>query len=423
MNKTHLMMAALLVTSFSLGACSKKNDAGSTPDKTEKTPEKTPEATPPKEAPKAFNPQRDAEVTAGLKSVVDNCDTKFTWGRKCKAEEQKKFGELLRKKRLDALDTLIAVSLDTKQDAKIRQLAAYSLDYYMTSPLNDVKKGKYKITEATADALIKGVQTEAPTRENGIARYFIKSAVHTNNLLKRYDKVKALIDGVDAKKGSDYQTIKSKGIANVMTYGRMAQFDLVKKYADSDNSRMQRAAFRAPRNMYKHTDDEDQKICPWAEKYLSKDDKATDAGPARILLRCKDRAKYSVMLVEEAKKRGKAGTFGRPFVFAFRELCSRGFFGMGTKTDDATCARVRKLLLVAANSKKLDDSNRALALGSIAYQWRNEESLKLMKKYLKHPNEKLAKTAKREIEMLTKSIKRRKEFEKKKKAMKSKIKN
>lgn len=413
------MIVVAISASLVLSACGKKKDkapdnennksgATSTPPKTD---------TKPKEEPKkaAFSPTMDKDVVAALDAVIANCDTKYTYGRECKGDEQKKLDKLMRDKRLNALDTLIALVLDTSKDNKLRQLAAYELDYHMKYAVSDIEKGKFKANEATADALIKAATSEEPSRENKISRYFITTAVHYNNLLKRYDKVKELVNGIDAKKSSDHKWVKYYGVENVMKYGRMNQFDLVKKYAEDSETQMQRAAFKAPRNMYKWTDTEDKDICTWAEGYLSKDDKAIDAGPTWVLLKCKDRAKYGPMILEEAKKRGKAGTFARPFTFAFRELCSRSFFGSKTKTDEETCKRSKKLLLIVTNDEKIKDFERAMALGSIAYQWRDEESLKLMKKYSKHKNKEIAKMATREVDMLEKWLKKKKPAAKKKK--------
>lgn len=184
MKKSQLTVLLMLAISSSLvlGACKKKKEE--TPQPTNN--DKGASATPPKEeTPKKaeFSPTKDAEVVTALQAVLDNCDTKYVYGRECKADEQKNLDKLMRKKRLDALDTLLALVLDEKSDMKLRKLAAYELDYHMKHSVSDIASGKKKANEATGDALLKAVSIQEPSRENRIPQYLMPTAVHYNNLL------------------------------------------------------------------------------------------------------------------------------------------------------------------------------------------------------------------------------------------------
>ena len=69
--------------------------------------------------------------------------------------------------------------------------------------------------------------------------------------------------------------------------------------------------------------------------------------------------------------------------------------------------RARQLLLDAADNAQLPKNERVVALSAIAYQWRDEESLKIMQRYAKSKDEDLAKMAQNETRMLNRWIAKR----------------
>lgn len=415
MRSHKLLLCAVLGLGLSLGACKKKTDevVDAEPQaETTKPEDGTPkEDGAAKEEPakedKGFSVEKDAEVIAAIDAVIKNCkEVKYKRGNECPDKEQEKYDQLLYKKGPAALDTIIAIFVDKSQSPQHRQLAAHALNGPLQGAFGKIAKGQGEANVAAFEALSKAVQEEDPSDSEKLAIATVTSAVHLGNLAKKFDEVRTFINSFDPAKGNDHMWIRYHAVDRAMTYGRMELFELVKSHAEHENTNLQRAAFAAPRNMPDWSDEEDTTICTWAEGFISKEDKAWNAGPTWVLLRCKDREKYANMIIEEAKKRGKDGTFARPFIFAFRELCSRGFFGSGTKTSDEQCARAKKLLLIATDDEKLPEFERAMALSSIAYQWRDEESLKLMKKYTKHKNAEIAKMAKQEVEMLEKWLKK-----------------
>lgn len=434
MKKAHvLMMCALFGLTLGASACKKKTDEvvdaeATTPEATTNnaTPEdgsaKTEE--PKKEDSAEFKVERDAEVMAAIDAIIKNCkEVKYKRGNECPNKEQEAYDQLLYKKGPAAIDTIVSVFADKSASPQQRQLAAHALNGPLQSAYGKIAKGTGEANPATFAALAKAVQEEDPSDSEKLAIATVTSAVHLGNLAKKYDEVRDFIKSFDPAKNNDTMWVRYHAIERAMTYGRMEMFELVKEHADHENANLQRASFSSPRNMYDWTDEEDAAICPWAEGYLSKDDKAWSAGPTWVLLKCKDREKYANLIIEEAKTRGKDKTFARPFIFAFRELCSRGFFGSGTKTSDEQCARAKKLLLIATDDEKLPDFERAMALSSIAYQWRDEESLKLMQKYTKNKNPEIAKMAKQEVDMLEKWLKKKPSGGDTKKAPAKKTKN
>lgn len=368
----------------------------------QKQPIKPTKATTAKTSAETIDIKQDEAIVAAMRAVVTKCKAiKQHRGRQCPNNEQKNYEAMVAQRGVEAFDTLVSI-FATSTVPQMRQLAAHGLGHTMIPAF-----GTGKLSLQTAMILKSAVLKEDPQDKQRLAMATVKAAVHALNVTKQYAQVKALDDAIDASKSRDHMWLKYHIIENAMLHGRLKQFDLIQTYAKSTNTSLQRAAFHAPRRMQGWTQEEEAQICPWAKQYLSKTDKDWNAGPTWLLLKCKDRQTYAKAIVDEAAHRIKARTFARPFTFAFRELCARRSLGPKNYNTDPQCKRARQLLLDAADNAQLPKNERVVALSAIAYQWRDEESLKIMQRYAKSKDEDLAKMAQNETRMLNRWIAKR----------------
>lgn len=389
---------------LALTACDKKDATETQTTETEtsettgtKTPEvpKEADATPdkPKEEKAEAKLEVDEEFMAALEAVVANCTefTKSGWASKCKAEEPKKLDDLLRKKNEAVFETLVAAL--AKEDIKLKQLAAkklYTTGQYHVPRL--AKSGKLR-PEAAAQlaALVLGHDEVA----TNIARESIRAAVLATAATDQHELANKLVTKYKSSGNQAEGWAHANALEVSMRYGRMRMFDIVKASAASERSDIRRAAFGAPRRMQEWTAEEDKTLCAWAKTHIGTVGQADD-GPGRVLLKCKDSKGSRTALLEEFKKRGKAGTLKQPFTFLLYELCQPNSFKEDRRLPEI-CKRTRKLATTMLRDKKLGTYERLDAMRTLSQRWPDATSIKLITKFSKNKEERIAKEADKQI--------------------------
>jgi hypothetical protein len=303
-----------------------------------------------------------------------------------KAENRKLANQFVsnQKPRAEGISTLAAAL--SHPEPEVRVVSANVLYSAFRSAWTDTKPGSVK--PADADALIDAA-FKAPKAQ---ARQILPAAVHAAALSGRT----AQLDTALAKATEpEYKTIVYR---HLMTHGRLAAFEQVKTAAKSQNPSDVLAALESPRNMQAWTSEEQQTICPWASDFLADTRPSVASRAASLLGNCG--GEFVDKLLTKGEDALKNKNFTTADVAAFRELCGPRKRGQANGPSEEQCTRARKLLEKVVETKTLDVAIRTTALTTLAYQWADDQTLKLAKKLEKSPDKVLAEQATRTVQRL-----------------------
>lgn len=295
---------------------------------------------------------------------------------------------------LAILNTLAAMALDANQPQV--SLAALQLIGKLNnlSALQTLAKEPGLVTKSLAMNYLKILAMPSiPPRILGQVASVVTKVATMGGAME------ALLAFVDQ---STDKVLVSSSLKSLMVFGRMEAFPKVLELSKSSDPAMQSLALKAALEMYKWTAEENAVLCPWAEPFLADADLDRAADAAAIMIRCRlvDNSKYIDSLLAEGRKRVEAGTWLRPLIFPYRDVCFGGMMGEAEQPAPEVCQKTYEFLEWATNYEKLDPDMRGMALSFIYYQARNAETLKLMRKYENHPVEQVKKRALEAIESL-----------------------
>lgn len=337
----------------------------------------------------------DTELDALLGRMASECKFVGPGGspRACAALD-KEADKTVHDHGIDTLDTLTEALLNAPRK---KRLAAgwLILTNYPSSVLGPAARRPQSFSEESVRRLLDAVRKNRTKGEG--AHTYSEVAVNLAVIKGMNDEARAMIDALDD------ETVKGNAIKGLMRYGRLNNIELVKKYAADPNPTIRKAALGAPATISQWSNADKRVLCPWMLKYLPEPHTQI---LANAMLTCG--GEYIDKLLDEAEVRVRAGTYKRPFAFAIREVCSRTFFGQKKSRSPEQCERTHKFLTDLVENTQAAAAVRAFALSSIAYSWRDAQSLKLMRRYEKSKNPELRKAAKREIEFLRKRMQSKK---------------
>jgi hypothetical protein len=128
------------------------------------------------------------------------------------------------------------------------------------------------------------------------------------------------------------------------------------------------------------------------------------ARAAGLLANCSGEFIDRLLSVGEGLVRDKKIT--RVQLSAYRDLCSPRRERQPGGGDDAQCERNRKMLSDVVASKDLDEKARAMALSAVSYQWPDEQTLKLAKRFENAPEEQLKQRAVETVKRIERRLER-----------------
>lgn len=294
-----------------------------------------------------------------------------------------------------ALETLSVMVLDN--DPKIVKVAASLLGSGSVElAFAKIVSGKTKsLDEASAKRLLKGFQKAVKSGDKSSARTMAAAVTFATTVAGLTEEI------LNAYKEVNDPGVKVSILERLMRYGRMKVFYAIKNEAERDDQRIKAAAVKSPNRMYKWTDVEKNELCPFGFKYLSNEHLSTAAEAARILARCK--GEYVEKMLEEGKKRVKAGQWKEQFVFPYRDICFKGFLGRDKIPPEETCNKVYKFLEWVAKQENVEPRYRGMALSMIYYQRRDKKTHKLLRKYRRHKVKEIREAALNSMESLENS--------------------
>lgn len=351
------------------------------------------------------------------RAIVDNCQISIdNVPRKCKGDEAKNLVKLLKKEQL-ALYPAVVNTL-AGQDLPMQRIAAYSLDRHMYYWLAGTKADGGPDKETTKK-LLSAVETFNP-RRNKLAASTIRFAIDAATLAGMHAEARALLTRFDPGASQYHMWVYSQGLRRTMTYGRLTFFDLIKKEADSEHDSIRMAAFQAPNQMSEWTKPEADQICPWAGEYIKQPDDKTNGGPARLLLRCPDATQWRGVLLDEATRRLNEGTYRRPFAFALDRICEAPVDGRTPAAGESVCTRAEIFLQRVVDNDKIKPRERAHAVGALAKQFPDKETVAFLQKHKGTKNPVLARRVDQELKNLNASTKVNTEVEAQKEKLEKK---
>lgn len=328
----------------------------------------------------------DADLYKELLHIASTCkvDDKQALVVCTQGEQRKLSGDFMTNKRsrTKAVGTL-AVALNDKTAGMPTVAANLLYSAFRTSWGPDAKPGTVQAKDA--DELLTAVLALPKTQ----GRQALPAAVHAEMLAGRADNLYAAIAKISEP------PLRAVAVRHLMTHGRMDAFPKVQEFVKDANPGVAMAALESPQNMQHWTEDEQNKICPWAGELLGDSRPAIVSKSSSLMSSCG--GTFVDKLIEAREKTLKAGSFTSADLSGLRDLCSPGRKRRPNPPSEAQCSRTRKLLEKVVDTKTLDEPIRNSAFTALAYQFADAETLKLAKRLEKGQGA-LAETARRTIQ-------------------------
>jgi hypothetical protein len=163
------------------------------------------------------------------------------------------------------------------------------------------------------------------------------------------------------------------------------------------------SAAAAPNAMRNWTAEEEGPICGWASELLGDTRVGIATRASSLLGHCS--GQYVDTLLSKGEELLKAGKLTQAQIAPFRDVCSLARRrvdkeGDAPKVSEQQCTRNRNFLEKALGSKDVDGKTKAMVLSALAYQWPDDNTKKLLKKYENDADKELAKRAQDTIKRL-----------------------
>ena len=404
MKKLYFLIICLIL-SLTFVFCGKSKDSGNEKDNKEKS-EKVAEDS------ENYKLETDSEVEKLVQNMIKECKlhTDSNYITDCEKKHKTKDGRdataeelienIIREKGPHKLIDTVIAAFESGDEKRILVANSSILNRAAFQNFSKISKEKGAISSKQAKRFLKSIKNLKNTPSNGAA-----AIAHIAILGGIKDELYKYLDNEPTKNFTRYV------IPNIMTYARLETFPKVKEIAENDklDQYIRAAAISAPRNMYDATEQERKEIGDWALKFLETDTLPILEYTGYLLVYCK--GVYIDKLLESYEKRLKekpATVTRNTYYMVLRDICmDYGLKAFGVKEPGKAdqCKRNFKLLQDVADNEKVDNLARGLCLYAIYYQKRDEETLKIMKKYSNHKVEDVKKYANEAIKSIEESLK------------------
>lgn len=378
-----MILAALVAGTALLPACAKKSDKDAKPAASAAA----------ADTKKAAG---DAPLLEQIQRLAKVCEVAVpASGLKCKEGEQRKLvSDFARQKsRVPTLQALTQALGNA--DPKVQTVAANLLHLGFRSSLGtEAKQGD--VPADVAKDLIAAVG-KLPKPQ---ASQAVPAAVHAAMLSGQQEALFKMLEAHAEDK------LGSVAYRYLMTHGRMTAWDKIKGLVAGTELDAALSAAAAPNAMRNWSSDEEGQICGWAADLLGDTRVGIATRAASLLGHCS--GQYVDTLLTKGEDLLKAGKLTQAQIAPFRDVCSVSRRrvdkeGDPPKISDQQCTRNRKFLEKALGSKDVDGRTKAMVLSALAYQWPDDGTKKLLKKYENDSDKELAKRA----QDMTKRLERR----------------
>ncbi len=329
------------------------------------------------------------EADAVFDAVLKGCElSNANRIKNCQNGEYEIFKDYVRSQGVDIISPMTELMLSSKVSKK--RLGTQILRDYIPTIIHTADPEL--IAEGDVRALLAFVQEQDPT----MSPYALSVAAPVMGLAAKKgmdDEVRGTLKKLDPTANKATMWLHLAALKGYVSQARLGAFDLVENAASDERAEMQIGALEAVMEIPNWTDEEEQKICAWNQGFLTSENSDELKGtPAELILRC-DRDTWHTKLIEEAERREKAMTYGRPFADNFRFLCPKNI-GIDERKDPL-CVRQYELFHRVAKNTKYSDKERRYAISLMADRWIDDQTLEDVGKFKDDRSEEVAELATR----------------------------
>ena len=278
--------------------------------------------------------EADKELETAIQDAAAkaNLDMKYAFVR---GPQEKIISDMILKKGVVASLPTLSLALISK-DPKVRVVANRYLYREIKDYISEFEKDPKATPKAAIKNLIKGIEMS----KEYVTYYAIAS---TTMLATMYGMEEALVKAV---KAHPEKALMIEMVQNIMRYGRLRTFPVVREWAASGEKYALTHALSALRNMYRWTDEERKTIGEWARQHLTVEDPETRVRVIYALYQAGG-AFYDSAL-EKVEKEIESGSVPSLFITWLKNMA-------GNETD---AQKIRRLSIITNGEKIAGDQKK-----------------------------------------------------------------
>ncbi|HPN81771.1 MAG TPA: hypothetical protein PLM00_00145 [Spirochaetota bacterium] len=276
----------------------------------------------------------DKELETAIKDAAANAtlDMRYAFVR---GPQEKVISDIILKKGVVASLPTLSLAL-ISEDPKIRVVANRYLYREIKDYISEFEKNPEATPKAAIENLVKGIEMST----NYVTFYAVAS---TTMLATMYGMEDRLIKAV---KAHPEKALMIEMVQNILRYGRLRTFPVVRDWAASGEKYALTHAFSALRNMYRWTEEEKKTIGEWARQYLTVEDSETRVRVIYALYQAG--GAYYDSALEKVEREIEGGSVPKLFIDWLKNMA-------GNETD---AQKVRRLSIITNGSKVAADPKK-----------------------------------------------------------------
>ncbi|HPH01443.1 MAG TPA: hypothetical protein PK297_00620 [Spirochaetota bacterium] len=276
----------------------------------------------------------DKELETAIKDAAANAtlDMRYAFVR---GPQEKVISDIILKKGVVASLPTLSLAL-ISEDPKIRVVANRYLYREIKDYISEFEKNPEATPKAAIENLVKGIEMST----NYVTFYAVAS---TTMLATMYGMEDRLIKAV---KAHPEKALMIEMVQNILRYGRLRTFPVVRDWAASGEKYALTHAFSALRNMYRWTEEEKKTIGEWARQYLTVEDPETRVRVIYALYQAG--GAYYDSALEKVEREIEGGSVPKLFIDWLKNMA-------GNETD---AQKVRRLSIITNGSKVAADPKK-----------------------------------------------------------------
>ncbi len=276
----------------------------------------------------------DKELETAIKDAAANAtlDMRYAFVR---GPQEKVISDMILKKGVVASLPTLSLAL-ISEDPKIRVVANRYLYREIKDYISEFEKNPEATPKAAIENLVKGIEMST----NYVTFYAVAS---TTMLATMYGMEDRLIKAV---KAHPEKALMIEMVQNILRYGRLRTFPVVRDWAASGEKYALTHAFSALRNMYRWTEEEKKTIGEWARQYLTVEDSETRVRVIYALYQAG--GAYYDSALEKVEREIEGGSVPKLFIDWLKNMA-------GNETD---AQKVRRLSIITNGSKVAADPKK-----------------------------------------------------------------
>jgi hypothetical protein len=309
------------------------------------------------------------EAETMFKAVLDNCELSNSNSIKnCQNGEYEIFIEYVRSQGVEIISPTTELLISDKISRK--RLGTQIMRDYIPSVIHTLDPEL--IAEGDVRAMLAMLQAQEPT-VSPYALSLAQPVLALTAIKGMEEEARTTIKKFNPDANTATMWLHLASIKGYASQARLGAFDLIKTASEHERTEMKIGALEAAIGIPAWTKEEEAQLCDWGVGFLTSESADDLKGtPAKLLLRC-DRDTWHTRLLEEAEKREKEMTYGRPFADNFRFVCPKS--ELVDERKDELCTRQYDLFLRVANNTKYSEKERKYAISLMADRWLDDRSI------------------------------------------------